>query len=108
MPRRNVNIYPQGFLSLAGAALLASIAAPLPAAECIGVSLPDRMQAPDRQPLVLNGMGVRKATLFKVKVYVAGLYLPESSSDAVGSPGSGMRSGTRSRVGRIGRLSPSR
>ena len=62
--------------------LLASVAAPLPAGECIGVSLPDRMQAPDRQPLVLNGMGVRKATLFKVKVYVAGLYLPESSSDA--------------------------
>jgi hypothetical protein len=82
MKRQTHFIYPRCLRALAVATLLASVAAPLPAGECIGVSLPDRMQAPDRQPLVLNGMGVRKATLFKVKVYVAGLYLPESSSDA--------------------------
>ena len=34
------------------------------------------------QTLTLNGQGVRKATLFKVKVYVAGLYLVEPSRDA--------------------------
>jgi len=34
------------------------------------------------ETLVLNGVGVRKATFLKVKVYAAGLYLPEKSSDA--------------------------
>ncbi len=32
--------------------------------------------------LMLNGLGLRKATFFEVKVYVVGLYLPEKSSDA--------------------------
>ena len=68
--------------SLAGAIFLALVAAPLTAAECIGVNLPDRLEAAGQQPLTLNGMGVRKATLFKVKVYAAGLYLTESSTDA--------------------------
>lgn len=31
--------------------------------------------------LVLNGLGLREATLFKVDVYVAGLYMPKQSSD---------------------------
>ena len=34
------------------------------------------------QKLVLNGVGVREATMLKVKVYVMGLYLPEKSQDA--------------------------
>jgi hypothetical protein len=33
------------------------------------------------QNLVLNGLGVREATVFHVDVYVAGLYLPQRSSD---------------------------
>ncbi len=33
------------------------------------------------QSLVLNGLGVREATIFKVDVYVAGLYLRQRSSD---------------------------
>ncbi len=32
-------------------------------------------------PLVLNGLGVRKATWLKVRVYVGGLYLREKSKD---------------------------
>jgi hypothetical protein len=32
--------------------------------------------------LTLNGLGVRKATIFKVNVYVAALYLPKTSVDA--------------------------
>ena len=32
--------------------------------------------------LVLNGVGLRKATFLKIKAYAAGLYLPEKSSDA--------------------------
>ncbi len=42
------------------------------------VTLPDIVQA-GSTPLVLNGMGVR--TKYMVKVYVAGLYLAQKSSD---------------------------
>ncbi|HZD48327.1 MAG TPA: chalcone isomerase family protein [Silvibacterium sp.] len=44
-----------------------------------GVTLPDTIQ-PRGIPLVLNGMGLR--TKYMVKVYVAGLYLQQKSSDA--------------------------
>jgi hypothetical protein len=44
------------------------------------VQFPDSVTAGGTE-LVLNGLGLRKATLFKVKVYVAGLYLPEKSAD---------------------------
>ena len=44
-----------------------------------GVTMPDTIQARG-YPLVLNGMGVR--TKFGFKVYVAGLYLQQKSSDA--------------------------
>ena len=43
-----------------------------------GVTLPDTTQV-GGQTLVLNGLGVR--TKFTVKVYVAGLYLEQKSSD---------------------------
>jgi hypothetical protein len=43
-----------------------------------GVTLPDTVQARGT-PLVLNGMGLR--TKYMVKVYVAGLYLEQKSSD---------------------------
>jgi hypothetical protein len=46
-----------------------------------GVSLPDETQVAGKT-LVLNGMGIREATVFNVKVYVAGLYLPAKSTDA--------------------------
>jgi Chalcone isomerase-like len=49
-------------------------------AECIGVQFPDSVKAGDTN-LVLNGLGLRKATFLKVKVYVAGLYLPKKSGD---------------------------
>jgi Chalcone isomerase-like len=57
------------------------LAAPVLGAECIGVQVPDSVKAGDTD-LVLNGLGIRKATLLKVKVYVAGLYLPQKSGDA--------------------------
>lgn len=44
-----------------------------------GVTLPDSAQV-GTVTLVLNGMGLR--TKYMVKVYVAGLYLPQKSSDA--------------------------
>jgi len=45
-----------------------------------GVTLPDTLKIAG-QDLVLNGMGTRKATFLKIKVYVGGLYLKEKSSD---------------------------
>lgn len=45
-----------------------------------GVTLPDNVQLKGKN-LVLNGMGTRKATWVKVKVYVGGLYLEKKSKD---------------------------
>jgi hypothetical protein len=45
-----------------------------------GVEMPDRVTVAGKR-LVLNGMGVREATVFNVNVYVAGLYLERPSSD---------------------------
>jgi hypothetical protein len=50
----------------------------LHAASLAGVTLPDTAQV-GSTPLVLNGLGLR--TKFGVKVYVAGLYLAQKSSD---------------------------
>src|SRR5579884_3375051 len=50
----------------------------LQGATLAGVTLPDSVQAGGKT-LVLNGVGLR--TKFMVKVYVAGLYLEQKSSD---------------------------
>jgi hypothetical protein len=50
-------------------------------AECVGVRFPDTQKVGNAD-LVLNGLGLRKATFLKVKVYVAGLYVPQKSGDA--------------------------
>lgn len=46
-----------------------------------GVSFEDEVKVGEI-PLILNGIGVRKATLFQVKVYVAGLYLASKENDS--------------------------
>lgn len=51
----------------------------LDAASVAGVTLPDTATVGSTR-LVLNGLGLR--TKFVLKVYVAGLYLPQKSSDA--------------------------
>jgi hypothetical protein len=68
-------------LVLALACLL--LAAPLVAGTLQDVTMPDQVEV-EGQSLVLNGMGLRikKVAFIKVKVYVAGLYLPAKSSDA--------------------------
>jgi len=48
--------------------------------ECKGVSFPDQVQV-DGGNLVLNGLGLRQATMLKVNVYVAALYVTKASSD---------------------------
>lgn len=62
------------------AVLLLLYAGPTLAATCDGISVPDT--APAGGNLVLNGLGIRKATMLAVHVYVAALYLPQKSSDA--------------------------
>jgi hypothetical protein len=51
------------------------------AGKLAGVALPDSI-AVEGKTLVLNGMGVRKATIFRVKVYVSGFYLETRSRNA--------------------------
>ena len=60
-------------------ALAVGIGLPLYAASLAGVTLPDTAQVVG-STLALNGLGLR--TKFTVKVYVAGLYLAQKSSDA--------------------------
>ncbi len=57
------------------------VSAPALGAECLDVKVPDSAKVGSTD-LVLNGLGIRKATLLKVKVYVAGLYLPQKTTDA--------------------------
>ena len=64
---------------LAAAACLATTA--VKARECLGVSFPEQVQVAGTS-LALNGLGLRQATLFKVNVYVAALYVPKPTADA--------------------------
>lgn len=69
-----------GVPTLALAALSFTVTAtPAAAGELAGVRMPDRTSAGGEE-LVLNGMALR--TRFFIKVYVAGLYLPEKSGSA--------------------------
>ena len=56
------------------------LALPAAAAKLAGVTLPDQVSVGDKT-LVLNGLGLREATVLMVDVYVAGLYLETKSSD---------------------------
>ena len=68
---------------LAGAAavLAISFASAASAATCGNVQFADTAHVAG-SPLVLNGLGIRTATIFNVEVYVAGLYIPKKSVDA--------------------------
>lgn len=72
------------------AALAVTVVSSAPAfgAECLDVKAPDIVQVGGAD-LVLNGLGIRKATFLKVKVYVAGLYLPQKANDAAQVDGDG-------------------
>lgn len=51
------------------------------AATLDGVTLPDHYTV-GGQSLVLNGIGARTLSIFNVKIYVAGLYLPQPNHNA--------------------------
>jgi hypothetical protein len=67
-----------GLLLIGGLAMLSVNMAQ--AADCKGVSFPEEVQAGGNK-LVLNGLGLRQATVFKVNVYVAALYVVKKSAD---------------------------
>jgi hypothetical protein len=67
-------------MSVAAVAVHVALAAPTFGAECNGVTAPDTVQI-GGSDLVLNGMGIRKATLLQAEIYVGSLYLPEKSKD---------------------------
>jgi hypothetical protein len=78
-------------LSLAVILFVVASILDLHAASLAGVTLPDTAQVGSTK-LVLNGLGLRKK--FVVKVYVAGLYLEQKSSD----PGAIIQANTTKRV----------
>jgi hypothetical protein len=53
---------------------------PVSGNECKGISFPDKAEV-QGMSLTLNGLGVRKAGVFRVSVYVVALYATEPSSD---------------------------
>lgn len=57
------------------------VAGPAAAAELAGVTLPDQATVGGKS-LVLNGLGLREATVLMVDVYVAGLYVEAKTTDA--------------------------
>lgn len=50
------------------------------AEELDGITLPDSYEV-NGKSLVLNGLGIRKATIFGIRVYVAGLYVTKKCAD---------------------------
>ncbi len=71
--------------AFAAAALLLSLrmacAAPAVAGECDGVAFPQHVRARG-ETLTLNGLGLRRATIFGIKVYVGALYVAHPTADA--------------------------
>lgn len=45
-----------------------------------GIKFDDKIKV-DNTDLILNGVGIRRATIFKVKVYYGGLYLDKKTND---------------------------
>jgi len=61
--------------------LALGLALPARARSCAGVELPDSVVVAGKT-LVLNGLGLREATIFSVDVFVAALYVEHRSSSA--------------------------
>jgi len=77
---RMISTLNHGFLGASVVLITLVALSPAYAATLAGVSLPDDATVGDKT-VVLNGLGLRTATMLKVKVYVIGLYLESKSSD---------------------------
>jgi hypothetical protein len=80
--RRNQLIKSKGKWAVCASLALSALVALAPAlaATLADVNLEDQVTVQDKQ-LELNGLGLRTATAFKVKVYAIGLYLENKSGD---------------------------
>mgnify|MGYP001814691759 CR=1 FL=1 len=67
--------------NILGLGVLLALALPAVAASLADVEFPDQIKVGE-VALTLNGLGMREATFLKVDVYVAGLYLESTGSDA--------------------------
>ncbi|MFO0648282.1 MAG: chalcone isomerase family protein [Polyangiales bacterium] len=70
----------RSFVRTCALAVTLSMASPALANECGSVRMPNQITVANT-PLVLNGMGIREATVFNIDVYVAGLYVEHRSGD---------------------------
>ncbi len=61
--------------------LIANYGCPAQAVEFEGFDFPSVIKI-ENETLILNGLAIRKATIFNIRVLVAALYLPEVSGDA--------------------------
>ena len=59
---------------------LLALSSPAMAGKKAGVTMPDTLTV-EGKTLVLNGMGLREATMFNIDVYVVGLYVEQKSRD---------------------------
>ena len=75
-----INTLNRWFLIISLVVITQVALSPAHAATLAGVSLPDQATVGGKT-VVLNGLGLRTATMLKVKVYVIGLYLESKSSD---------------------------
>lgn len=69
------------FCVAAGLAGLLAVSSVRADRQCEGISLPEKIQSLG-ETLVLNGLGMRRATFLKVHVYVGGLYLSAPTRNA--------------------------
>lgn len=82
-PRENARMpLSRRLVSIAALAFAVIAIAPSSKAETlVGVNIPDKATVAGKS-LKLNGVGLRTATMLKIKVYVIGLYLENTSTDA--------------------------
>ncbi len=73
-------LWPAAF-ALAALLPIAGCARAAVAGECDGVSFPVHVKA-EGATLTLNGLGLRKATIFGIKVYIGALYVAHPTADA--------------------------
>ena len=81
---------------LALAFIPSGAAQPAIAAELDGVTMPDLLQVAGT-PLRLNGMGLRTYPLFRIHIYVAGLYLQHRDQRRARDPALGRDQAARHR-----------
>jgi hypothetical protein len=81
MTMKHRTIWNLGLTGICALALLALSGNNAAAAEISGVKLPDQVSLQGKT-LKLNGAGLRQATILKINVYAAGLYLENASKDS--------------------------